>query len=206
MSAIALDPGVVEKRPERKGRKERDQGLVRHDAGPDGASVLNGVEDGDDVDPEVRSKRLAKALRWAEAVSEGRHEELLQEHLEAETPKEFLFRLEPFITPRPLISTVLTPEFNEALADKGLEGGTEQSVSNQEVEEDVTPSLDGEAARTGSDAGTDLDVSPRSLVPSMSAHSSRSGSNDGTEQGDEGEAKRYRKTLSILQRGRRATT
>ena len=35
MSSIALNPGVVEKRPERKGRKERDLGLVRDDAGPD---------------------------------------------------------------------------------------------------------------------------------------------------------------------------
>ena len=64
-SAIAIDPSVVEKKPERKGRKERDQGIARDDAGPEKPPALIAEDEGPNVDPTVRAKRLAKTFKWA---------------------------------------------------------------------------------------------------------------------------------------------
>ena len=89
MSSIALDPGVVEKRPERKGRKERDSRLLRDDAGPDlpGGSKAMTIDDGDN--DAARQKRIRTALRWAKAVSNADYDKMLSNHLQGETPKEF---------------------------------------------------------------------------------------------------------------------
>ena len=71
------------------------------------------------------------------------------------------------------------------MADHGSDNCEGQRASEQEAEDGVSPSLDGHAARTGSDAGTDLNVSPRSPVDSVSAYSPRPEPEDDDQQGDD---------------------
>ena len=63
---------MVEKRPDRKGRKERDQGLEKDDIGSKKLTVLTKDGDASASDP----------AQWARLIAEGSHEDLLTAHLE----------------------------------------------------------------------------------------------------------------------------
>ena len=78
------------------------------------------------------------------------------------------------VAPRPLLNTINARELANTFADHDLAHLEDCAESVGDDADAIPPSLDGGAARTGSDCATDNNVSPRSPVPSTASSASES--------------------------------